>query len=980
MPKVSVIIPVYNVEKYLRQCLDSVINQTLKDIEIICVDDSSTDNSLKILEEYASKDGRVKVLNQKNSGAGAARNLGMGIAKGVYLSFIDADDFIDPKMYEILYEKIEENSCDIAICNFQYTDKNGCNFENENLRLEYQRFEKCGEFSYETHPFEVLNRFQHAPWNKLFRADFIKENKIKFHELKRANDLFFVRCAMVTARRICCTNDKLIFYRLSDTSLQGTNYNNPYCIIETLCALKEFMVQKGLYQKLLSEFKYLIIGDIDYTIRSIKGRFFAYIKFVNYIKKNVLKKLDLNKDEIKIYPPIKVMISRIFNLKNGRDGLHKTLTLFGFDFKLKRKKKDKNLSLKKAFTPFVSVIICNYNGEEYLEKCLKSVIGQSLQNIEIICVDDGSTDNSLHILEKYAAIDDRIKVISQKNQGQGAARNNALKIAKGNYIAFVDSDDWLRLDALSKLYYKAKANKLDMLSFGGVDIKKETMEEVYNPYHNFVYLPENIKTCCFNYKTFGKYIHRMAVSSCLTAYRRKFLEENNIRFPDGICFEDNIFFTNALFLAKKCGILREVLYYRLLHAGQITANKKIHFGDQILMVKKMKNLMDELNIPKEIKVKYIINYVNNARSYYMNLNNKEKQPFKDGMLDILKFYDVVFEDKYYDFWDKIASVRKSPSCKQICIFGFKIRKKKKNIEALITQKETFSVIICNYNGEEYLEKCLKSVIGQSLQNIEIICVDDGSTDNSLHILEKYAAIDDRIKVISQKNQGQGAARNNALKIAKGNYIAFVDSDDWLRLDALSKLYYKAKANKLDMLSFGGVNVLKETMEEEYNPYYAFEYLPKNFKTDCFDYKKARKFLLKMAVSTCLTVYKRSFLEENSIKFPEGIYFEDNIFFTKALFLAKRCGILKETLYYRLIHQSQVTSNKTKHFGDYILMVKKMKELMDELDIESRIKVKYIIKYVDLATSYYKNLEEKEAFMEGINEILEFSKEVIKGKQ
>jgi len=634
--KVSVIIPVYNVEKYLRQCLDSVINQTLKDIEIICVNDGSTDNSLKILEEYASKDNRIKVLNQKNSGAGAARNLGMGIAKGVYLSFIDADDFIDPKMYEILYNKIEQTKTDIVICNFQYVDKDGQIFHNKELELEYNRFEKCGEFSCETHPFEVLNRFQHAPWNKLFRADFIKENKIKFHELKRANDLFFVRCAMVTARRICCTNDKLIFYRLSDTSLQGTNYNNPYCIIETLCALKEFMVQKGLYQKLLSEFKYLIIGDIDYTIRSIKGRFFAYIKFVNYIKKNVLKKLDLNKDEIKIYPPIKVMISRIFNLKNGRDGLHKTLTLFGFDFKLKRKKKDKNLSLKKTFTPFVSVIICNYNGEEYLEKCLKSVTGQSLQNIEIICVDDGSTDNSLHILEKYAAIDDRIKIISQKNQGLATSRNNALKIAKGNYIAFVDSDDWLKFDALEKLYKKLQENRLDMLSFGCVNVQKVTMKEEYNPYYAFEYLPKNFKAKWFNYKKFKKYLLKMAVSSCLTVYKRDFLEKNNIKFPDGICFEDNIFFTKALFLAKRCGILKEVLYYRLIHSGQITSNKTKHFGDYILMVKKMKELMDELNVEKKIKAKYIKKYINSAHSYYNKMMEEEKQIFKDRMNEICR--------------------------------------------------------------------------------------------------------------------------------------------------------------------------------------------------------------------------------------------------------------------------------------------------------------------------------------------------------
>ena len=103
--KVSVILPVYNVSEYLRQCMDSIVGQTLKDIEIICVDDGSTDDSLEILKEYEAKDKRVKVIEQKNAGAGAARNNGLAIATGEYLSFLDSDDFFEPDMLEKAYEK-----------------------------------------------------------------------------------------------------------------------------------------------------------------------------------------------------------------------------------------------------------------------------------------------------------------------------------------------------------------------------------------------------------------------------------------------------------------------------------------------------------------------------------------------------------------------------------------------------------------------------------------------------------------------------------------------------------------------------------------------------------------------------------------------------------------------------------------------------------------------------------------------------------
>ena len=115
MVKVSVIIPVYNAEKYLKQCLNSICRQTLQEIEIICVDDGSTDNSLNILQEYTNADPRIQVLTQKNQGAGAARNYGLRTARGLYLSFLDADDFFEPNMLEEAVNTIELYSADFVV-------------------------------------------------------------------------------------------------------------------------------------------------------------------------------------------------------------------------------------------------------------------------------------------------------------------------------------------------------------------------------------------------------------------------------------------------------------------------------------------------------------------------------------------------------------------------------------------------------------------------------------------------------------------------------------------------------------------------------------------------------------------------------------------------------------------------------------------------------------------------------------------------
>ena len=123
-PKISIIIPVYNAEKYLYECLDSLVNQTMKNTEIICIDDGSTDNSYEILCEYATKDNRFIILQQENKGAGAARNKGMEIAKGEFLAFLDADDFFEHDMLEITLNKIEKTQADFVIFNSnQFDDK-----------------------------------------------------------------------------------------------------------------------------------------------------------------------------------------------------------------------------------------------------------------------------------------------------------------------------------------------------------------------------------------------------------------------------------------------------------------------------------------------------------------------------------------------------------------------------------------------------------------------------------------------------------------------------------------------------------------------------------------------------------------------------------------------------------------------------------------------------------------------------------------
>ena len=129
MPAVSIIVPVYNVEKYLRECLESIINQTFQDIEIICVNDGSTDNSRKILTEYAQTDSRIKITDKENGGLSSARNAGLKIAQGEFISFIDSDDWVDKTMIEKLYNNIRALNTDISICAVHQYDESKQEFD-----------------------------------------------------------------------------------------------------------------------------------------------------------------------------------------------------------------------------------------------------------------------------------------------------------------------------------------------------------------------------------------------------------------------------------------------------------------------------------------------------------------------------------------------------------------------------------------------------------------------------------------------------------------------------------------------------------------------------------------------------------------------------------------------------------------------------------------------------------------------------------
>lgn len=223
----------------------------------------------------------------------------------------------------------------------------------------------------------------------------------------------------------------------------------------------------------------------------------------------------------------------------------------------------------------------------------------------------------------------------------------------------------------------------------------------------------------------------------------------------------------------------------------------------------------------------------------------------------------------------------------------------------------FSIIIPVYNVEKFLRECLDSVIGQTFQEWEAVCINDGSTDGSATVLEEYAAKDRRFRVINQPNGGLSAARNAGMKAVKGEHVLFLDSDDWLEPNALEIL--ASNLDGEDMLCFSGRRFF-----ESDGQYRLPDQLEKQSYSSGMDYYNDNALARRDFAFVCvvLRLYKRSFLWENGLRFKEGILHEDDLFTPQACYYARKVSVINECLYdYRVRANSITTTSSVKRVVD-----------------------------------------------------------------
>ena len=564
---VSIVVPCCNVEKYLDKCLESVVKQTLKDIEIICINDGSKDKTLDIIKKYAAKDNRIVIVDKPNSGYGDSMNIGFSKARGKYIGIVESDDFIEPQMFETLYRTAKEYDADVVKSNFWFYWSN----PERNELHEYFRKDECGHVIC-PHEFDNGSLYGRKPsiWSAIYKKDFIVKNKISFLPTPGASfqDTSFTFKVYSSAKKMVCLYDAFLHYRQDNENSSVNNADK-----KTEFVFKEYkeierFINDGPYKKALYPIYASAFYDTciwTYERLSVSKRY-QFLKTISPWFKELINKVGIDnftfgdcwwkrRDIVRIAnDPMEYQTWRnVERYEQNYDNLvfkEPVTPLTNID-KLKNDQKNK---------PMFSVIVPVYNVEKYLPSCLDTIVNQTFDDIEIICVCDGSKDHSLSIIEEYASFDKRIRIINQNNAGLAAARNSGLIAANGKYVLFVDSDDYISeytCEILNKKISESKKN-FDAILFGtNIFPEQPKADDWY--YQTLETKDEYIENIDFNTLSTQRNLSVFCWRFCFSS---TFIKENNISFDSSIRYgEDAVFLFEALPNTKCIMSISDKLYF-----------------------------------------------------------------------------------------------------------------------------------------------------------------------------------------------------------------------------------------------------------------------------------------------------------------------------------------------------------------------------------------------------------------------------------
>lgn len=619
-PKVSVIVPVYNNQEYVITCMNSLVSQTLRDIQIICINDGSTDNSSAVLHSYADKDPRVVVVDKENGGYGVGINTGLDLAQGKYVTILESDDFADLDMLETLYNYAEAFNLEVVRANFYlYWAKK---IKNDHL-LEIFGYHECDRvidpsIRDNQHCFYA----QPALWSAIYRTDFIRNNKLRLLETPGAayQDTAFNFKIWACAKRIMFVHKPFVHYRQDN---EASSINNPGKVNNICLEYAEIRRwlredRPDLHDSLAPVATKMMCDAYTWNTGRVAEEF--RVPFAEQFGKELAAAEEAGEIDPSLFEPGNLAVVRTTEtdpkafvdfLIKGKDPHHgfarvqrkaetllQTADHFGWqgaknlvidrfskhepgksklvdliDNEMASRKEPK--FLKETVAPEISVVLTVYNVESVLKETLDSIFAQSFTAFELICVNDGSTDGSLSILEQYAEKDSRMKIVTQDNGGVAHARNVGLQYASAPYTLILDSDDIFRFDMFELLMKSAKKVDADLVVCSSCEYNGDTYESTPTPWalklnlipDQDVFSAEDAKDSLFQ-AFMGWPWDRL--------YKTSFLKETGLVFPEDLAnSEDGVFVYGVLSRAQKISVVEDVLVkHRSTRKGSVSNSRE----------------------------------------------------------------------------------------------------------------------------------------------------------------------------------------------------------------------------------------------------------------------------------------------------------------------------------------------------------------------------------------------------------------------
>ena len=466
----------------------------------------------------------------------------------------------------------------------------------------------------------------------------------------------------------------------------------------------------------------------------------------------------------------------------------------------------------------LSIIIPVYNAGQYIGECLDSLIRQSLKSIEIICVDDGSTDSSRQIIEEYIAKDPRIKLYCQKNQHAGIARNTGLSHAEGEYVHFLDADDYVLDYAYESVLQEIRKHQADCIKFCAIAYDETLKESV----HNDMYKMAELSPHDFNRilgKEEGSKIFRLCVTPWTGIYRRAFLEENEIRFNNLYCVNDRSFFAHVIAAADRVVAVRDrVVVHRVNMAGSLIGGRAAHFDCQLESIRLIEKTLLSLKADR-IVFETIMDNEFRDLLYWCEKFSRSPEYGKSILEQTDHFvdeFDYEFMAPFRKHMDQILRRAETGDISSSVL-----------TQNTITEKVFFeapdapghSVLLPLYIKEETLHELMCGLLPTLPEDAELICVDFGISDKVPLILREYAAVDGRVRAAEEKAADFNSFLEIGTRLACGTEFCILPPSIPAKFEAGKQTWYTKDEISGDRILKDYVANLDLTRMELYHQYF-----------------------------------------------------------------------------------------------------------------------------------------------------------------